>query len=182
MTASEWVGTVLNVVQIVAIVVGAVWAYYKFVRGRTFARRAELSVAGEVLSSDATAAVRARVSLRNTGAAKIPLRAKALYVHAADQSEWRPPRVTWRKVAALKVLEPHGWLEAQETIADDVVVPLPTPESSEHPLVYRLECRVYEQRGGRRKGGIKWTAEAIVPAGLRPAESRNTAKGAPDEG
>lgn len=37
-----------NIVTSAAIVIGGVWAYFKFVRGRTFANRGELSVSASI--------------------------------------------------------------------------------------------------------------------------------------
>jgi hypothetical protein len=50
MDIGDWVGAVQSGVATIAIIVGAIWGYYKFVRGRTFARRAEPAVAAELLS------------------------------------------------------------------------------------------------------------------------------------
>ena len=154
-----------TIVQIAAVVVAGIWAYYKFVRGRTFARRAELEVAASLLETDDARAVRIRPTLRNTGAAKIQLRAKIAYVYAVGREGWRA-RVDWGdRVASAALFANHAWLEAQETIVDDVLVPIDVART-DGALAFRIECRVYEQRGTGGKGGIRWTANAIVPASL----------------
>jgi hypothetical protein len=48
-SVGNWLSYLLNALQAVAIVVGGFFAYYKFVRGRTFHRRAELSVDAELI-------------------------------------------------------------------------------------------------------------------------------------
>jgi len=171
MSFADWVDTISKIVSTAAIVVGGTWAYYKFVRGRTFAKRAELEVTGHVLDADDLRAIRAHVELRNTGAAKIPLRAKGVWVYGLN-SDSAAARAGWGDhLAAVKVLTHHDWLEAQETISDDVLIPLPDELAEiDSRLAYRLEFRVYELRKGA-KGGIQWTAEAIVPARLAPVAS-----------
>jgi hypothetical protein len=44
MNTGDWIDAALHLVQIAAIVIGALWAYYKFFRGRIFHERAEPSV------------------------------------------------------------------------------------------------------------------------------------------
>jgi hypothetical protein len=169
---------VQTIVQIAAVVVAGIWAYYKFVRGRTFARRAELEVAASLLETDGASAVRIQPTLRNTGAAKIPLRAKVVYVYAVSREGWRA-RVDWGdRIASAALFANHAWLEAQETIVDDVIVPLDVART-EGALAFRVECRVYEQRGAGGKGGIRWTANAVVPASLHEPRGAGAAIDAP---
>src|SRR6266545_2898743 len=86
MSWADWVDAISKIISTAAIIVGGTWAYYKFVRGRTFAKRAELEVTGELLDADELRALRARVTLRNTGATKIPLRAKGVWVYGLNSS------------------------------------------------------------------------------------------------
>jgi hypothetical protein len=77
MSVHDWIAAVKDVVQTLAIIGVAIWAYYKFFRGRTFARRAELAIEADlVVRSAEKRAVRVRVSFRNNGAIDIPLRTK----------------------------------------------------------------------------------------------------------
>lgn len=165
MTAGDWISAVADVVQTAAILVGAAWAYFKFVRGRIFARRTELTVSGELLTDGAARAMRARVALRNTGASDIPLRIAGVWVYAADTSSGRAGEPAWTEVAKAKVLTKHQAIEAQESIAEEVLVALPQAQ----PPAYRVELRVYDQK--KRGGATQWSSQSIVPGALRPAET-----------
>jgi hypothetical protein len=68
--APEWTEIakgVAAIVQIVAIVVGGSWAYYKFVRGRTFKPRAEVDIAASIVETNGEKGISLSVSFHNTG-------------------------------------------------------------------------------------------------------------------
>lgn len=52
MSVGDWIGAIGDLVQMAVVVGGIVWAYYKFVRGRTFARRSDIAVSGTVIEAD----------------------------------------------------------------------------------------------------------------------------------
>lgn len=168
MTFGDWAGAVQNLVQVAAITAAAVWGYYKFARGRTFAHRAEATVAGDLLRGGDRAGMAARLTLKNTGATDIPLRVKALYVYGLPAQNWSA-KPEWVELGKASIFDHHEWIEAQETIFDAVFVPLTVKEAL--PLAYRLEARIYERTKRRlwrkaREGGIRWTATAVVPGTL----------------
>jgi hypothetical protein len=176
MNTGDWISAALNLVQIAAIVIGALWAYYKFFKGRIFHKRAEPTVEASLLSAGSSYAVRARVTLKNTGSTDVPLRTTLLTLFqcaAGDVDEHLRPR--WRKIARAHAFQndegerDHEEVESQETITDDVLIPLPAVEETpeREVLAYRVVCQVYERRNG--EGGICWTAKTILPAVLESA-------------
>jgi hypothetical protein len=163
----DWISAALDLVQIAAIVIGAVWAYYKFFRGRIFHKRAEPTVEASLLSANSSYAVQVKVTLENTGSADIPLRVTLLTVAsyvAGDVDEYGRPR--WPEVARAHAFKDHDSVESQETIIDDLLIPLRKEDAPERRniLAYRVSCQVYERRS--EGGGIVWTTKTIVPAPL----------------
>ena len=179
MNTGDWIAAGLHVIQAVAIVAAAVWAYYKFVRGRTFNRRAELDVNGSLIAAPSPA-VRAKASMKNTGGAEIPIRAKVLRVATFTAGDVDSDgRAEWREVAHAPVFRDHDWIESQETIGDDVLIPIEAIDTS--VVAIRVSCTVYERRKQRlyrrhRGGGIAWSASSIIPVGpeRRSNEGRNS--------
>jgi hypothetical protein len=116
MNFGDWAAAAQNIAAIAAIALGGGWAYYKFVRGRIFHRRAEVAVVAEMLSEDRTSAIRARVTLRNTGNSDVPLLAKKItlssFAHGDLDAKGRP---VWREVKISPVFRDHAWLESLET-------------------------------------------------------------------
>ena len=166
MDLGDWIGAVASAVQVAAILVAGIWAYYKFVRGRTFHRRAEIDTTPSLLG-DSPPSVRVKASLRNTGAADIPLRAKTIRVSTFERTAVDDKnRPNWHEIAHGSVFTDHERLESQETITDDVVIPLPEIERGLTALL--VKCIVYEKRKQRwykrkRGGGVAWTSTSVLP-------------------
>jgi hypothetical protein len=173
MNAGDWASFFLSIAQIVAIVVAASWAYWKFLKGRTFHRRAEPRVEASLLKSGSTQAVRASVALENTGSADIPFDAKLLRLSKFTGELTPKGRAQWDEFASAPVFPDHERIESQETIRDDILIPL-VQTASEGVLAYRVTCLIYgrqsrtwRQWANRKEGtGIAWTAQTVVPVGL----------------
>lgn len=156
---TDWADGLAAIAQALAIVVGGLWAYFKFLRGRTFASRAELGVAAAPLPGEPRA-LKITATLRNAGLSKLPLRTQAvlLYGISARPTEENQTGTVERRIGkARKIFAAHGWVEAGETIADELVLLLPDPDGW---IAWRVECRVYERRKG--EGGLRWTANVVV--------------------
>ena len=182
------------VAQTCAIVVGGIWAYFKFFRGRTFAKRLELSVAGTRLKQNEHEAILIKATMRNAGLAVVRLSdvVRVAYVYGIRASEWAPEEgINWGDhLAMADVFETHKWIEAEETVTDEVLwieaeetvtdevlAPIPrVGDGSDSWLVFRVVLEVGSERKRFRKT-VGWTATAMVPAGLRAALSETrTAK------
>jgi hypothetical protein len=48
----EWIATIKDVAEIIAVFVGGAWAYFNYFRGRTYKPRIELSLQAEFLKDD----------------------------------------------------------------------------------------------------------------------------------
>ena len=62
-----------SIVTSLAVVIGGVWAYFKFIKGRTFAHRAELDVSPSLETSAESLYLSVTITLKNTGLSKLPL-------------------------------------------------------------------------------------------------------------
>jgi hypothetical protein len=167
MNTGDWISAALNIVQIAAIVIGALWAYWKFFKGRIFHKRAEPTVEARLLAADSSYAIGARVTLKNTGSSDIPLRVTLISVStyvAGDVDEHGRPQ--WPEVARAHAFRDHESVESQETIVDDLLIPLRKEHAPgrQAVLAYRVTCQVYERR--KEGGGICWTTKTIVPASI----------------
>ena len=155
----------LAVAQALAIGVGGAWIYFKFIRGRTFAPRAELDIDAELLVIGDKEVIRAKVTLKNAGLSKLPLRdrSKVVRLSATPISSWSPQtNFAWQKLMMTEIFEDHGWVEAQETITDAILLPV---DSSDGPwLAFRAQASVWAERPVGRSSGMRWLSNAILPA------------------
>jgi hypothetical protein len=185
------------VLQAVAVVVAGAAAYYKWLRGRTFAARAELTVTGSLLSEGRHRALQVKATFRNKGASPIRLRAKGVLAFRLLPDAWEEKGgLSWQAAGSGYVFPGHTALEPQETISDEVLVPVQDDDvAGGSPDVYRVECRVYSdqskgaftrwwrtvthRRRENHEGGGKWVAQAIIPAKLQSSgNAAPTADGA----
>ena len=60
-------GVADNIVTSAAVVIGGIWVYFKFIRGRTFADRAELDVSLSLERTVGPMYLCATVTIKNTG-------------------------------------------------------------------------------------------------------------------
>jgi hypothetical protein len=169
-SATDWIAAGAALVQALAILIGGVWAYYEFVRGRRFASRAEVRVDGKLLAAEGTRGIRVAATLHNPGETRIPIRAPSVTAQTVPRASWGRA-FEWQEVGLSPIFNEHAWIEARETITDEALIPL--PESDEafdgDLLAYRVECVVYERRTDGT-GGLRWSAAAIVPGRLRASE------------
>jgi hypothetical protein len=138
-------GTALDnakkIAEIAAIFLGAVWAYYKFVRGRTFKQRLETVVTGTIHPDRGAIRLIASAQIKNVGLSKAPITQKgsALSVFAAvltDRS--MPSEVDWKQLLVLPIFINHHWMEPGETIKDQLLVNIPNSET----FALKLELRI----------------------------------------
>ncbi len=126
----DWVKVtqvILNVAQTLALVVGGFWVYFKFIRSRTFARRAALDVDGSFLSVEGRSLIRVEVVLRNTGLSKIPLRAnrQVLTLWATSTSDFSSnTNLSWHFWMVSQVFTTDQSVESQEAIKDVALLPV----------------------------------------------------------
>jgi hypothetical protein len=140
-----------------AFLVGGIWAYYKFIRGRVYRPRLEPTIAVRAFQRTAHDYLVASISLKNVGTSKVEIKQEgsALRVFCTPLRVEAPPQVTeWKRVATLPVFEAHAWIESTETIEDTPLIYLP-PEQ----LAAKLELRIVGQ-------ALEWNAKAIVQLGV----------------
>ena len=164
-----WLDYTDKTVRIVAVILGGVWAYVKFARGRIFHKRLEPTVSGRCFRDKQGDYVIAAVKLKNVGASRADLqkRGTVLIVNgcarAKDSSPERP--VDWNRLTVKSIFEYHAGVEPSETIEDSVMVDLPADL-----IAVRLEVRVVVSRGLLRKN-IEFNVNTIIEA---PAEESSS--------
>jgi len=164
---------------IVALIVGGLWAYFLFVKGRTFSNRLEPSAEGELLQVNGKTMVRLKLVVKNAGASVFTFadHPKAVYLYATAAADWvSAANVLWSDpyLRLTRILENHDWIEGGETIVDEVLVSVPDGDW----LAYRLEVRLGSRSGDFRRwlashshirGDLQWRTTVVVPGNARPA-------------
>lgn len=88
-----------------AVVIGGIWAYFKFVRGRTYRPRLSVDMAGQWRSVDGVDLLHLRIRVSNIGASKISLNQYGTGLQLsfpADEQDGPPNEVRWQKVPLIE--------------------------------------------------------------------------------
>ncbi len=130
----------------VAIVVGGLWGYFKFVKGRSFRPRLAVGLQGRWRDVDGRSLLHVRLTVTNVGSSDIVLIKDSSEVSAAivtvEQGRKRPKPV-WPDPVPQAVLTDHQWIESGETVSDDLLFHL-----GEQRLTTRVEAYLVVRNSG----------------------------------
>lgn len=145
-TVFDIVGTTFTVV---ALITGGVWAYYKFIKGRTFRPRIDVTPSAEWLAIDGVPNLLVRVTIKNLGASAATLIHEGSGIRLsrlAAQQRATPAVKKWEKGPTIPLLKHHHWIEPGEQVTDEVLVDLGLQQSA--PLL--LHARFVWGSGKKR--------------------------------
>jgi hypothetical protein len=155
-------------VTALAVIVGGVWAYFRFVKERPYRPRLEVTMSGRWVDGVHCELFLARVAVRNIGTTVVRLLPKGtgLRMSTIATVPSANEAVSWKRLATLAIFREHDWIEPGETISDDLAVRLDV--GREAPLL--LECRlVWRWTGG--DGNVVVFARQIISASGEPGGS-----------
>ena len=162
-------------VTIVAIITGGTWAYYHFIRGRTYNLRLESAVSGSAECVGGETYIVATAKLKNVGLSKVevePVGSGLLFykgtINRTEKDDSGFHRVEWEALGALPVFENHAWIESGEPISEEQMVVVPGCDKAPFEVALRIVSH-----------GISFSSMTIV----RPAsDERDSRSGQRDAG
>jgi hypothetical protein len=151
-----WTGETLDKVEklitILGIIVGGIWTYYGFVKGRVYMHRLEPSITGEIVDIGGIKHLLTRFQLKNVGASKITLLSSSGLDIFSDQpyrlTEEREAGLNFESVpwsdppTTLPVFAGHEWIEPGETIQEEKIIAF----RSEGKALLKLELHIDTDR------------------------------------
>lgn len=159
--------TVHNIVTSSAVIIGGVWVYFKFIRGRTFAHRGELQVSPVLESNGNSLHLSVTIRFKNTGLSKIPLNPNMTFLYLfgiTGNTNNGPYPATWEEIPPIsQVFDQHAWVEGQESVEDTVVYNLPVSDRKvPGHVAYKVEAQMAAPRRLITRKGTRWQARAVV--------------------
>lgn len=148
----------------VALTVGGLWAYFKFVKGRTYRPRLEVGMSGRWRHLGGKDLLHARITVRNIGGSVITLIQKGTGLRVSEMATDQPSApaaVAWDVLRVFEILAEHEWIEPGETVSDDVLLDLGAAERV--PLLFEL--RLVWRWSGRGSDDIVVFARQVIPVG-----------------
>jgi hypothetical protein len=164
-----------KIVKIVAVILGGIWTYLNYVRGRTFKRRLEPKISGKISPGLApgTWIVSGMVQAKNVGLSKVDIEHSGTAIVVEDMvmgfSKKGVPKIVEVDIlgGVLSVFQRHRWIEPGETIEESFAAPLPARDD-------RTGVRLWLRIVSRHKifKNIEWNADSIAelppPSGYGP--------------
>lgn len=155
-TLQAWADIVQKTAATVAIVGTAGWAYFKFVRGRTFRRRVELTISGEVRRGPAIVYLLTNSTAKNIGLSKLELDYEKsglrVMTHSAEGAVAEARLADWSPLSTWPVFEGQDVLEPGEPAAEELLIEIPDEGFS----AFRLQLWVSST------GDESWEVTAVV--------------------
>jgi len=147
-----------NGFEIAAIIMGGIWTYFNFFKGRTYRSRLECEVEGSIETHSGRSLLKVVVRAKNVGLSKVLIGHEGtvlqLYSALATSSSpsW-PCEAIWsdEPTAVFDVFKDHDSVEPSEPIEDQVLAELPDDEVP----AYKLTLKVLSEK-------LFWTAKTIV--------------------
>ncbi len=171
-TGPQWLNNTQKVFDIIqktvtagALIVGGIWAYYKFVRRRIFASNLELVISGEAVRKSELIHLVATTSVKNIGASKLeiyhPLTVLRILA-PKNPSSVRVAEITeWTNLKTLRLFEDQTHFEPTEPAVDAHLVLVP-----EHDEYTALKLEVIVVSDDKKEAPLEkkdaWVAVSIV--------------------
>ena len=157
MTANEIIENAESIFVIVGIIVGGLWAYFNYFRGRVFDPKLEFGIESRFHNNSHCLIIKYR--LKNVGLSKVRFNDKgcALKVYSAARVNDAPfvHRVLWEHLSTIDVLSDHKWIESGETITETQPIFIPQQVRSKDKLAIKTALRVVSMRK------TEWNIDAI---------------------
>jgi hypothetical protein len=155
-TTHDFTGSMQEIVQVIAFCAAGWWAYFKFIKGRTFQQSLTPAVGARFVSLDGRLYLVATVQIKNVGASKIDFdrEASALILYEYTASfDAEIHAVADKRLTSFAVFKDKDrYIEPNEGVEVQQFISLPGPVK----LAYRLEVEIFSS------SGFTWSAETIV--------------------
>lgn len=119
--------------KIAFAVIGGAWAWLTYIRGRTFRRRLEPAITGQIFVDSGIRFLSIEASVKNVGLSRAALPQRGTWVRIVRLQRKKSTSVAEPKemlIGTPPIFKRHGWIEPGEEVHDVMLVQLPqdTPE------------------------------------------------------
>ncbi len=154
-----------KIVKIAAVILGGLWTYLNYARGRTFKRRLEPKIAGKIAQgvNGGIWLISGVAQVKNVGLSKVDIEASGTAVLVEDliraNTQAGIPVLVSTEVpgGTLGIFERHRWIEPGETIEESFALPLP---SRVDRATVRLRLRIVSRHKFFRS--LEWNADSTA--------------------
>lgn len=114
---------------ILALIVGAFWAYFKVFKGRIYTRRLEPTISATIRSGQDYMCAIVKITVTNVGLARVDLDLNDSTISAKyyDKASYEPTfhNVIWSDLGTTDAFIHHAWVEPGEVVTEERLFALP---------------------------------------------------------
>ena len=155
---------VVKVLTAAAFVVGGLWTYFHYFRGRTYRPKLELTLEMDVDANRRNCLVVIKPELKNVGLSRVDIDLDSSGVRLMECSSMSDFKdvlsVPERHLATFDVFQAHHWIEAGETIRDVRLVAVPHGIREALSATVRIVGMQHTRLGCRRT--FQWSVSRVV--------------------
>ena len=157
MTLQELLTELAKLGGVAGASIGGMWAWYRYLRSRTYHDRLELTVSARPVEIDPAQGLLVEATLTNRGAGVLQIdhEGSGILLQALEQPHadaGRPYAAQWENLAAFDLVSDNAWMESGETTRRQELFVLPQCA----PPTWRTEVVAVSSRRSR------WTASCLV--------------------
>jgi len=150
-----------HVGTLIGLAIAGVWAYFNFVKSRTYYPRMEMAVSGDVRARGAQQYLVPRVTLKNIGNSKVELRqsGSGYRIWLAKGAIGDAGELAWSGgKPVFPIFVNHKWIEPGESIFDELSLFALPPDC----IATKIEVRLAAPIGWPRRTNTVWNCSTIV--------------------
>lgn len=150
-----------HVGTVIGLGVAGVWAYFNFVKSRTYYPRMELTASGDIRAKASDHYLVPRVSLHNIGKSKVELQQSGsgyrVWIAKGEADQYG--ELIWSGgKPVFEIFTQHQWIEPGESIFDEVSLLL-LPRDC---IAVKIEVRLSAAIGWPRRKNTVWNCSTVI--------------------
>lgn len=157
MSIITFIDILQKITSITAIILGGIFTYYKFIKGRIFRSRLIPTIKGEFIDKSGVYYLKVNANINNVGVSKINIdkngTAVSIYFTQINTDNYFVQNISWNETDfySFEIFTAHTILESGEHISDNLLILLP----QELGKAVKIELRIITQN-------IEWSASEII--------------------
>lgn len=167
-----WLTHAEKIVAILGILVGGIWVYINFIKGRIYRPRLEQNITARLFEQKGAHLLLVNLELKNIGLSRVSLQqegsglrlffAKPLKLNNPEARNGIVLQVDWERQATFSALTKNKWIESKEVIVEQQLLDIPP----DRPTAFKLEWCIVSSRAIWKtwlRGKVpSWTTWTIV--------------------
>jgi len=159
-----WLDYTDKVVKIAAVLVGGIWAYYGFFRGRIHRSRLDTTIVASTFQHRSRDYLLVSVSIKNVGSSSLSINQEGTALEIYSVCDDDLPCVStqaltlsdsdWKWRGTLRIFEANAWIDSAEEAEDELLVVIPSGQ-----IAIKIVAIIIGDR-------ITWGATKILGPGL----------------